>query len=314
MQNSEQKIVTTESNEICQTPVGSPRSESKTSSFLGTPESLQSKVLTPEIIKKDLPKIYLEIMKFQKGDLLYGLEGSRIEIRKLLESELKTKLITADKYNDLFIGSHTNILRKESDPEVVLQQFKSNYSEEEIRRATSYAQFLREHGLSETLLDLNMGFFEFESFKKKSCKKAILFTKAEGHKIHFILDLINMHEVLPGSRVNSRYKESYTASELRFLYRLYLIHPSYVDHVIFYHKGEIVRPPWESDPGPVFYRNYYHPSLKNVKKLKSFFSSMSVMNVEDTPTSSQMTGAKRPISDSSDLDEPSKKKSSSESF
>jgi hypothetical protein len=72
----------------------------------------------------------------------------------------------------------------------------------------------------------------------KACQAAILIP---GITIHFILD--GIEDVVDP---NSHYYGSFTSSELRFIYRYHLLcqQQSQALNVRFYHKGQIVPPPW----------------------------------------------------------------------
>lgn len=261
-QDLEQNSIDTNSEEIFTAPLTPPRDYNSPASLPRTPDAVQNQIVSPDMMRYDLPKKYFNIMNFQHGDLIYGLEGARRDTREYLLRKTGLKIITADHYNNFFLGLNDSILSPEFNLERLFQGSKLSFSPQEEDLIKNYAQFLRNSGLEENLLTSLKEFPDFPNFKRKSCKLAISFAKSKGSRIHFILDSIVMVNVVPKSE---EFKEMYTSSELRFLYRQYLRSESNISHVIFYHKGEQVLPPWKQQGGPEYWRDNYHPEF--MKKL-----------------------------------------------
>lgn len=287
--------------EIEKTPVTPPRNDQPSHSVFRTPPEIRHQILSPDI-KQKLPKQYFDIMDFQLGDLLYGLESSRKEIRSLLEDRPNIKLTTVDNYNKVFINLHDNILEPEFDLETLLQQNQEGFSDTELKLIKDYAQFLnKEYKLEKNLLELQENDLFFDNFKRKSCKSAIIFAKLRKFRIHFVLDSIDYDRFFKSGR-------SFTESELLFLYRLYLINKNNISHVIFYEKGEKVLPPWEQGHGSLeYWMDHYRPKLEKIRKIESSLI-RNLIELDGKMPTSQEGGVKRKSTEVPEVTEvPSKK-------
>lgn len=289
----DQQTTDTNLEETVNAPMTPPRNDNSLECPPSTPDGVQNQIVTPKMMQDDFPKNYLNLMNFKQGDLIYGLEGSRQRIRELIRTHYKLEIITADHYNNFFIGLNGNILNPEFNLELLFHESGSSFSDEERDLIKNYAEFLKGYGLEEKILNSDKN-SEFALFKRKSCKLTIIFAKLKGYRIHFILDSLKMRRVVPKCQ---EFKDDYTGAELRFLYRQYLKNESNISHVTFYRKGERVPPPWEWDGTPEFWRENYVPNfIEKLKRAKPIpFSSLLDMETEES--ASHGVGIKRKNSD-----------------
>jgi hypothetical protein len=88
---------------------------------------------------------------------------------------------------------------------------------------------------------------------RRECKAAILFAVSRGKRIHFVLDGIDMDQVVDKTGAGDYVRwwtkfRDYTASELRSIYRLRHA-PNIMNHVVFWRGMQQVPPPWVTNPG-----------------------------------------------------------------
>jgi hypothetical protein len=207
---------------------------------------------------------YVDLMDFQEGDLLYGLEAARAHTRRLLQESLDAiQVVTVDPFN--------NLLPDPNDfdrPQEIILATPQSLSPRDSQRFSIYFDFLRERKILEPLSDIGND-LNAAPLARKACKLAILHTREIQRRIHFILDFLDMDAVIhktdlsralvverptkkikpqptsESKRVPKLEKDKFfTASELRFLYRMWLKDPSSIEHVLFYKNGYRVEPPW----------------------------------------------------------------------
>ncbi len=207
------------------------------------------------------------VENFAAGDLLYGLEDSRKKYISDIETKLKGDifgsnhfLCTADRYNNKFLCQF-----EEKSFEEIQELLESNkiFSEEKpsvnktihTRPRPNLPNIDIDDAEKKEILKytkdivgqiksgyLNTPRQEKELFKR-FCKDAISYTIQKGHKIHFLLDGLNMAQVteVEGGDPN---RESYTSSELRYIYRNW---GEFKGHIIFYLNGKTTNPPWTKE-------------------------------------------------------------------
>lgn len=241
---------------------------------LNTPEGKEHETNHTDQAKKELAETYVKIMNFQHGDLLYGLEESRQFIREILEKQFGA--VTIDSYNNVFLSINKAETRNWENLDIELESHllekNSKLIEENHRWIKDYAKFLFNDGIFGHIEDSVVA--ENKKFKKVSCKYAVIFSKLWGSKIHFVLDQIDPSPVILKGVDDfdyfsgERYSNSYTASELRYLYRMWLNNHDSIDHVFFYHSGKrIESPPWVSRPE--FWMRYKPKSHQRIETEQS---------------------------------------------
>lgn len=264
--NTETPVLGESIGEGCSTP---PREVKVDENMFKTPEGPEHKINHTEEQKRALAASYVEIMGFQQGDLLYGLEDSRRFIRDMLQNRYGA--VTIDAYNNIYLSINKdktkgwNDLDKEIESHVVGEG--SNLLEENHYWARNFAKFLFNDGIFDRIVDEVAA--ENRKFKKISCKYALIFSKLSGFKIHFVLDQLDLFPVVykgGDEFTNEEFLKAYTASELRYLYRMWMNDNDSIDHVYFYRAGKrLESPPWVTHS--TFWRNYKSkPDRKSEEK------------------------------------------------
>lgn len=227
-----------------------------------TPEGQEFKSNHTEDSKRELADSYVAIMNFQQGDLLYGLKDSRRFIREKLQTIYHFGAVTIDSYNKTFLSINKDKTKNWKDLDEALESVLLepdsglDLVEDNHPWARNYAKFLFNDGIFDRIDDHVVA--ENRKFKKISCKYALIFSKLVGCKIHFVLDQLEFYPVV-FKKVDDfgeeKFVESYTASELRYLYRMWMNNRKGIDHVYFYRSGKrLESPPWINRP--TFWRNY----------------------------------------------------------
>jgi hypothetical protein len=144
-------------------------------------------------------------------------------------------------------------------------------------------------GLTKKIVD-NQSIFSAPHLKFL-CKRAIDFTVGHERKIRFLLDGLNLQDVTSKA---TRYGPSFTASELRYIYRNW---DRFRDHVVFYENGRrSEQTPWEIDPEA--WEAY--ETLRQQKKTGGAHPVTTPISAETS--SDTRTKAKRKISDFEDTE------------
>lgn len=244
---------------IEQNPETPPHTTNSEDDMFNTPQGEEHKINRTEDRMKEVAEVYVKIMDFQQGDLLYGLDGSRQYIREILKKR-NLGAVTIDAYNKVFLSLDFSKIKNWEDLDEELESHvfdpNSGLVEDNYYWAREYAKVLFKGGVFKWIDD--QYFPEHRKFKKISCKHALIFSKKSGSKIHFILDQLDPGPVVlkgqdPFSDKN--FKESYTASELRYLYRMWMNDSHSIEHVYFYKEGKKLEdPPWLIRPA--FWKKY----------------------------------------------------------
>lgn len=220
------------------------------------------------------------IENFAVGDLLYGLEDSRKKYISYIQDKLGERsnlLCTADRYNNKFLCKF-----EEKDSEEIQELLKDGKIFSEAKPSASQASQNRPRpNLSNTDIDdakkkeilkyakdiveqikpryFNTPRHEKELFKR-FCKDAINYTIKQGHKIHFLLDGVNIDQVTAAEGGDPN-RESYTSSELRYIYRNW---EKFEGHIIFYLNGKVTQSPWTKEDTQSW--GSYTPKSRSGKK------------------------------------------------
>lgn len=193
---------------------------------------------------------------FQAGDLLYGLQKPARESHLWIVNHKITPesgFIFSEPTPEATpkpVTQPRGLPRPNFVPEQIIYATADVYNQSFGRAFTTprdedYKSFmLAADGIAE---DLAQGINENRSIFKTPhlkflCKRAIDFTVSHGRKIRFLLDGLNLQDVTSKAR---RYGPSFTASELRYIYRNW---NRFRDHVVFYENGiRSEQAPWEID-------------------------------------------------------------------
>ena len=88
--------------------------------------------------------------------------------------------------------------------------------------------------------------------KRRVCKAGILFALERGHRVHFILDHLDMERVVYKSGDDDKSENfegakhrGYTGAELRSIYRM-RHDTELMARVLFWRNDQCVAPPWET--------------------------------------------------------------------
>ncbi len=241
--------------------------------------------------------------RFQKGDLLYGLTGPRMDTyhalqEKFLSEEGAIPPIIIDEINNILYdmeGVPGRFSEKEAWDSFKGQLGRSafgmgmrikKWSEKLGRGYAHMREPLKEH---EEMMSASMLIDDVQDFKewleseqlnefspfnqallmgkatelfekiKTLCQAGIRWATGRGHRIYFILDMIDQEKVVSGGRYHrplernpwEHYREElgvyigdYTGAELRWLY---INWPQVDEKVSFWEAGDRVDPPWEGD-------------------------------------------------------------------
>ena len=187
-------------------------------------------------------------MNFKHGDFVYGLHEYRSETVNNLREDIKEGALVVDGLNYL----QTAYKFRVTTPKQV-EERTSALVEEKIlvkkdsNRMNEYMKFVL---FKKETLDDNWWTVAFASEQRwlaRSCKAWIRMTALLGTKIHFILDGIDMNDVVDKER---EHYTAFTSIELRSAFKYNLCLRSSIDpYINFYKGGEKVGPPWEDQPG-----------------------------------------------------------------
>ncbi|MHC5234168.1 hypothetical protein [Brucella sp. LJL56] len=182
---------------------------------------------------------------FCLGDLVYGLSNSRFDYSRnysfFTESDSTRNISTIDQY------AMTN-------DEVL---FKENVGLKVPDRQGEFFESVAQHSKYKSILDTesialrdrkSIIFKDAETAIGRKIKAGLNWAKDSQTRVHFILDGIDMDEVVNKTLrfFSNRLVRPYTGSELRWLYRNR--HDPDVQNVVqFWRDGKRVEPPWETD-------------------------------------------------------------------
>lgn len=192
-------------------------------------------------------KAFIKQMQFQHGDFLFGLQTEREGIRSHLVEQKRYGAVTVDQFNNKCLGEIQldMVDRPERLSKLVSDLIKREENPVSVDDRERLSRFIRYLILNYDDSSSPLASFE-NSTLAQVCKIAIQFAQAEGKKIHFVLDGLDMEKVLEETSVNYN---SFTSQELRHVYLLWKKDPKILDTVIFYHNYQEVLAPWlENDP------------------------------------------------------------------
>ena len=207
---------------------------------------------TPEKKSKSKLYDYSNIMEFEHGDFVFGLNYYRTNTLYGLSDHFRGAL-TVDKFNFLqfyFVDSHS----KEEIMETVTQLVRDKKLDDvDHDRLFRFMDILFNTSIKNHY-DLNRKLMEDLENKwlSRSCKASIMMAYDMDTKIHFILDGLDQKEVV--SKCSENYN-SYTSIELRSIFKLSIM-LDIGNFIVFYKNGVIVPAPWENNnPLWLSYRN-----------------------------------------------------------
>lgn len=190
------------------------------------------------------------VKDFQEGDLLYGLhQEARTHYIKLIRNYIVGSHCIADDYNNKFICLLKKQLKKNPDESVenkfnnATKEMRNNNREDEMGNEEFKSICAYGSHIIKNTQEKKPDYFKNKekntqyALKKRFCKGAIDYTIDHRHKIHFLLDGVDVSAVI---RKEGRYAESYTSSELRYIGRNW---NRMKDNVIFYELGKKVKAP-----------------------------------------------------------------------
>ncbi|QSH40451.1 hypothetical protein P0136_13200 [Lentisphaerota bacterium ZTH] len=175
------------------------------------------------------------VREFKKGDLIYGLNNIRQIYAVRIREKIDYKHVTVDTINNNYMFMYD--YDRNGVPEELHGYF--NY----YRNGSGYGRKEPKKGIK---ADLDNQPWDI----RRLCKSAIKYTVRKGFKIRFVVDGIDFARVVTKCRYqpyDDTYHEddSYTASELRFIYRNWL---TLKFNIVFYSFGERIQPPWRNNP------------------------------------------------------------------
>lgn len=192
------------------------------------------------------------VHNFKQGDLLYGLQWeARSKYISSLEEKLgKNTLCTADRYNNKFLCGFIN--QDWQDINRIMDQYNQESGHD------FQSQSISEYR-NDIIKNIKPGYFdrqrgEYELFRRFS-KDAIIYAVKKGYNIHFLLDGLQMAPII---NKTSSLGTSYTASELRFIYRNW---EKLKNNIIFYEGGREVNAPWHTVTGAEEWAKYSQRDL-----------------------------------------------------
>ncbi|MCH9755814.1 MAG: hypothetical protein K0U37_01310 [Gammaproteobacteria bacterium] len=224
----------------------------------------------PELSEEE-SLLYIEILnargiasiftEFNAGDRLYGFNGGTVPYMMLF---YKAKLF--DPYA-LIIDPLYNTFLQEAHDVLGLPAFEESGFEESCVR---YHAFYQADDKLRRLLEKDLtDRTHFADACIRMCKLGILETLQEGNKIHFVLDGLNIEDIVTkadksGGQVPVGY---YTNKEVRFCYRLSIVCPELAENIVFWQDNKQIPAPWLSNP-EVW--SQYQPKMLDInEKLES---------------------------------------------
>ena len=193
----------------------------------------------------------LLVDEIREGDLIYGLQTARAETLTLLRREHPRKFYTVDVLNDWVFGwlrDESGELKTDSGAVTDIlseQMMRGELDAWGMQRLNDYHHFLVKNlpvplsrvfvGLpAEREEDFSHQMRIRDHFVSEACVGAIRFVQSQGLKIHFIIDQLELGEVLNSQSPNFN---SYTSKELRAVIRGFRDDPSLIDSIEFYRAG-----------------------------------------------------------------------------
>ncbi|MFZ9596620.1 MAG: hypothetical protein ACO3A2_11155 [Bdellovibrionia bacterium] len=262
-----------------QTPPQSPRGEGDfdPNSYLTPPQPEKTKrrpINSDKSRKAGNTYDYSDLIKVElkEGDLIYGLNDYRERTIEGLQSQSthqKKPAYTIDHFNNKLIG----FLNDPSQPQLYLPDL-SSLSEESTERFHRYQDYLSHHHYFQNPKARQKPENSEDLALKRACKAAIEFTfnlnsaaPSERHTLHFILDGLEEEGALDPMKSNRNYSQ-FTSTELRFLFKLSILHPEILKNVRFYRYGKkLESPPWRNSDGTLnpLWKTYWEAREKRAE-------------------------------------------------
>ncbi|MHA7841453.1 MAG: hypothetical protein ACX932_06265 [Gammaproteobacteria bacterium] len=181
------------------------------------------------------------VKNFKRGDLVYGLKNERRPYTTYLEKKHLHHENTIDNF-----FNHYYFLEKPD------KQYEKNDSLSPNKK--NYQNFLFNHPRYNPNRSGGKGYDDAPQMRR-SCKAAIEYVLKKGGTIHFILDNIDLTRVIQKQyeKISKKGTKkivkdlSFTASELRYIYRYQKILDDLPGEVVFYQKGNLCEAPWQID-------------------------------------------------------------------
>lgn len=183
-----------------------------------------------------------DILKnFTKGDLLYGLQSYRDPYLKPILKKTGYEFCTVDRFNNKFtpqlMDNETFSTKKYLELRGKIENHEQKILDPQI---AAYMITIMEDALIKNEV--------FEGMKNEDliillCVKAIDYTIERNHKIHFILDHIDIDKIF--SKEYEKDGKGFTNAELKYIYHNW----QQLQHgIIFYDNGRVVDAPWIKEP------------------------------------------------------------------
>ncbi|MBX3486923.1 MAG: hypothetical protein KF798_03345 [Candidatus Paracaedibacteraceae bacterium] len=201
-------------------------------------------------------KFHQIVSDFECGDLLYGLQKPA---RAWYLSTIEQKICKTD--NPFHYTEELAKTEPSSYMGSVPCMPKPNFPPKRIVYCTADVYNKKLHSSEDTKTQLDEDYANYMKARMKAkdlgqfdsedendelkflCKNAIGFTIAQGKKVRFLLDGLNMGVISSKER---RLGLSFTSVELRYVYRHW---EEFKGHVVFYERGQrLEAAPWENDP------------------------------------------------------------------
>ncbi|WP_340610620.1 hypothetical protein [Xenorhabdus bharatensis] len=197
---------------------------------------------------------------FEKGDFIFGLNKERSNYaKKYSEFSLvcdPDNISTIDQYS---INEKECELRKETGRKIPENQ------ESFYKAIDNHCKYKSIRFRDKFKYSCNKNIFYYtKQVTSRKCKAGLSWVSGSltGSCIHFVLDEINMEEVVYKHYENNiKRGSSYTGKELRWIYRNRR-DPKVISCIQFWRKGKPVKPPWEEGEDAFLWQNY-HPKFEN---------------------------------------------------
>ena len=178
---------------------------------------------------------------FGVGDRLYGLNAPRRPTELNLE-KARGQVLDPHASSEVTIDRTNNRLGL-SMPDLMPYQYPQADSLAELPEGDQ--AFMRHLRAQDAVDHKSMVGRDKNARIRRASKQGIEHTHQQGGKVHFILDDINMDDVVDKRNYGPEPQKDITGSELRHIYRH---RERYKDTVQFYQGGKPVQAPWASDP------------------------------------------------------------------
>lgn len=188
-----------------------------------------------------------ELLAFNAGDRIYGLTKSELPVIMVLGKLFGEGQLIIDYVNDSY--------REQKLPSALSTQYGASglkWLSENNNDAivlAYYQHYQRTPKLKDMYRRPVTGADPQPSEINRACKAGILHTIMQGGTIHFNLDDLDLIAAVDKHDKGSKPTEGFfTFKELRYIYRLFLVEPGYLQKIKFYENGKATVPPWTKNP------------------------------------------------------------------